>query len=237
MDERTHLEHIARHSKYLAGPNPAMITYSSRLASRYLAGPRFLELGPAEGVLTEYLYAVAEHLTLVDGADSFCRMLRVKFPNATVIQSLFEDYNPSVTYDSIVLGHVLEHVEDPCAILQKCKSWITSGTGRIFAAVPNARSLHRQAAVIMGLLSAEDAMNEMDLHHGHRRVFNPESFRNTFIQAGLHIEVFGGFWLKPVSNRQIEESWTDEMLDAFMKLGERYPDIAGELYIVASHQP
>ncbi len=103
----------------------------------------------------------------------------------------------------------------------------------LFAAVPNARSLHRQAAVIMGLLGAEDELNEMDRHHGHRRVFNPETFRNVFNQAGLKIDIFGGYWMKPVSNKQIETTWTDEMLQAFMALGERYPDISGEIYIVA----
>jgi hypothetical protein len=36
-----------------------------------------------------------------------------------------------------------------------------------------------------------------------------------------------------VSNKQIEANWTPEMLDAFMQLGERYPDIAGEIYVVA----
>jgi hypothetical protein len=85
----------------------------------------------------------------------------------------------------------------------------------------------------MKLLSAEDALNEMDIHHGHRRVFDPESFRQCFLAAGLSIEIFGGYWLKPVSNRQIEQTWTPQMLDAFMQLGERYPDIAGEIYVVA----
>jgi hypothetical protein len=40
--------------------------------------------------------------------------------------------------------------------------------------------------------------------------------------------------IKPISNAQIEETWTSEMLDAYMILGERYPEIAGEIYIVAS---
>lgn len=70
--------------------------------------------------------------------------------------------------------------------------------------------------------------------NGHRRVLNPETFRNAFLRAGLKIEVFGGYWMKPVSNAQIEASWTPEMIDAFMALGERYPDIAGEIYVVAS---
>ena len=83
---------------------------------------------------------------------------------------------------------------------------------------------------------AEDELNDLDRHHGHRRVFNPESFRQAFYQSGYNIDYFGGYWLKPVSNSQIEANWTAEMLEAFMKLGERYPDIAGEIYVVASHK-
>jgi len=51
-------------------------------------------------------------------------------------------------------GHVLEHVDDPVAVLRLVKSWLKPG-GRVLAAVPNARSIHRQAAVIMGLLPYE----------------------------------------------------------------------------------
>ena len=103
----------------------------------------------------------------------------------------------------------------------------------MIAAVPNSKSVHRQAAVLMGLLAREDSLNEMDIHHGHRRVFNPESFKEVFIKAGMRIRDYGGYWLKPVSNAQIEQSWTPEMLHAFMLLGERYPDIAAEIYVVA----
>ena len=34
-------------------------------------------------------------------------------------------------------------------------------------------------------------------------------------------------------NKQIEESWNEEMIRAFMKLGEKYPEIAAEIYVVA----
>jgi hypothetical protein len=74
----------------------------------------------------------------------------------------------------------------------------------------------------------------MDKHHGHRRVFEPASFKAAFAEAGLAIEHFGGYWLKPVSNAQIEKTWTPEMLSAFMVLGEKYPEIAAEIYVVAS---
>jgi len=76
-------------------------------------------------------------------------------------------------------------------------------------------------------------LNDTDRHHGHRRVYDPESLRADVHAAGLRIRVFGGFWLKPVSNAQIEETWSDAMLDSFFALGERHPDIAAEIYVVA----
>jgi len=66
-------------------------------------------------------------------------------------------------------------------------------------------------------------------------VSTPESFRAAFTQAGLRVEHSGGYWLKPLSNAQTDEWFTPEMNDAFMALGERYPDIAAETYVIATH--
>lgn len=235
-DEMASLESIALRSLYAAGPSSAMVRYSFRVASRYLVGESILEMGPAEGIMTELLVQTGKRLVAVEGSALFCSRLAAAFPQVEVVNALFEDFEPRQTFDNIVLGHVLEHVDSPAAILGRVRQWLTPGIGRVFAAVPNARSLHRQAAVLLGLLPQEDALNEMDKHHGHRRVFNPESFRNIFLNSGLSVDVFGGYWMKPVSNKQIEESWTPEMLEAFMQLGERYPDISAEIYVVASNR-
>jgi 2-polyprenyl-3-methyl-5-hydroxy-6-metoxy-1,4-benzoquinol methylase len=232
--EKIRLESISNVSLYCAGVNSASIKYSFKIAQRHMVGDTILELGPAEGVMTELLAATGKKLTLVEGSSLFCESLRHRFPDANTVNALFEEFQSNELFDNIILGHVLEHVEDAVGILSRAKKWLKPDEGRLFAAVPNSRSLHRQAAVIMGILREEDTLNEMDMHHGHRRVFNPESFRNSFARAGLKIEIFGGYWMKPVSNAQMEASWTQDMVDAFMVLGERYPDIAGEIYVVAS---
>jgi 2-polyprenyl-3-methyl-5-hydroxy-6-metoxy-1,4-benzoquinol methylase len=232
--ELDRLERIATESRYAAGVNTDTVRYSFRVFERHLRGHSILELGPAEGVMTELLAKTGKSLTVVEGSKAFCDALATRFPDARVVHSLFEDFVPDSGFDNIILGHVLEHVDDPVAIVARSSAWL-SPDGRVLAAVPNSRSLHRQAAVLMGLLPREDALNEMDACHGHRRVFDPESFRQCFVAAGLAIEVFGGYWLKPLSNRQIEQTWTPEMLDAFMRLGERYPEIAGEIYLVAGN--
>jgi 2-polyprenyl-3-methyl-5-hydroxy-6-metoxy-1,4-benzoquinol methylase len=231
-NEIEHLERIASDSWYARGANRRTIEYSFTIFARHIRGESILELGPAEGIMTDLLAPLAREFTIVDGSARFCEDLRRRFPEAKVVHALFEDFRTEERFDNIVLGHVLEHVSDPVEILRMVRP-LLKPDGRVLAAVPNARSIHRQAAVVMGMLAFEEAMNEADLHHGHRRVFTPETFREAFLKAGFRIEIFGGYWLKPVSSRQIEESWTPEMLAAFMQLGERYPDIAGEIYVIA----
>lgn len=232
-NELSRLQNIAKDSWYAKGVSAKMVEYSFDVFSRYIRGGKVLEMGPAEGVMTPLLLGICESLTLLEGAEHFCVDLRKRYPETTVVHSLFEDYLPREHFDFIILGHILEHVEDPITIVSIAAKWLKPG-GKMIAAVPNSRSIHRQAAVLMGLLAEEHSLNEMDIHHGHRRVFDPTSFKDVFKKSGLKIEHFGGYWLKPVANSQIEQTWTPEMLKAFMKLGEKYPDIAAEIYVIAS---
>lgn len=231
--ERRRLDDIASVSLYGAGLNAATVAYSFEIFRRFVRPGPMLEMGPAEGLMSGKLADLGQPLTIVEGAEAFCQALRERLPHAEVVHSLFETFVPRQPFETIVLGHVLEHVDDPVGLLSRVRGWL-SPTGRILAAVPNARSVHRQAAVLMGLLPFEEALNDADRHHGHRRVYNPETFRRDFLQSGLKIEVFGGYWLKPLSNGQLEQDWTPEQIDAFMALGERYPDIAAEIYVVAN---
>jgi 2-polyprenyl-3-methyl-5-hydroxy-6-metoxy-1,4-benzoquinol methylase len=234
--EKKALDQMSVNPLYSAGPSGVSSRYSFEIFARFIEGNSILEMGPAEGVMTERLVRLGKRLTVVEGARCFCDDLHRRFPGISVVHALFEEYEPAAQFDNIILGHVLEHVENPAATVRQLSPWLRPG-GRVLAAVPNCRSLHRQAAVLMGLIQREDELNDLDRHHGHRRVFNPESFRQCFTQAGLQIDVFGGYWIKPLSNSQIEASWTPAMLDVFMRLGERYPDIAAEIYVVASARP
>jgi len=172
-------------------------------------------------------------MTIVEGAEAFCGSLRERHPQCDVVHSLFEDYAPEERFDNVILGHVLEHVDDPVAILSRVREWL-SDEGRVMGVVPNARSLHRQIGVMLGMLKFEEDLNEMDRHHGHRRVYTPETFRRDFLAAGLRVDVFGGYFLKVMSNQQIEEFCAPELIDAFMRMGERYPDVACGIYVIAS---
>ncbi|MEM7074438.1 MAG: class I SAM-dependent methyltransferase [Pseudomonadota bacterium] len=233
-EELKRISDIAKDSWYEKPTALATIRYSFDIFRRFMNDDdRILEMGPAEGTMTRQLVEAGCDLECLEGSPEFAEILRQKFPGLKVHVALFEEWECEPTYDVILLGHVLEHVDNPQHILARAKLWLKPG-GRIVCSVPNCRSLHRQAAVIMGLLETEQDMSEKDIHHGHRRVYGPETLRADFVRAGLRVDYFGGYWLKPISDGQIEAQWTTEMLDAFMKLGERYPDIAAELVIVAS---
>lgn len=226
------LEQVAENSLYTTFTNAATIEYSFKIFKRFIQPGKILELGPAEGLMTAHLKELDVFMTAIEGSEFFARELNIKFPTINVINELFEDAKLDAKFDNIVLGHVLEHVDNPVLILELIKKWLKPG-GIVLSAVPNARSIHRQAAVEMNMLKSIFSMSEKDIHHGHLRIYTPELFKADFIEAGYNIIHAGGYWMKPISDKQIEQHWNIEMLDAFMRLGEFYPDIAAEVYIIA----
>ncbi len=233
-EEKARIEKSAVEAHYNDGYMGYATQYSCEIMKRYMIPGSVLEMGPAEGVMTDLLCDDFEDYTIVEGAQKFVDFIKSRHPKVKCYCSLFESFLPERTYDNILLGHVLEHVENPVNILKICKKWLSNG-GIILAAVPNSESIHRLAAVEMGLLSRTDELNERDIRHGHRRVYNWNSFMKDFTSAGLKIEHGGGYWLKPISIPQMEKDWSVDMLKAFLKLGERFPENAAEMYVVASN--
>jgi 2-polyprenyl-3-methyl-5-hydroxy-6-metoxy-1,4-benzoquinol methylase len=227
-------EQVARTFDYFDGVCAAAAEYSLVIVKRHLVGKKILEVGPADGHMTRGLVNDFD-LTLVEPSETLCEKLRHSFTRAQVINSLVEDFVTSQRFDNILLCHLLDHVRDPEQVVRLAGSWLSPG-GKIIAIAPNSESLHRQAAVRMGLLPAVNAFSERDQVQGKRRIFSRHEFRRLFSSAGLEIEFFGGYWLKPVSNRQMEQQWTPDMIDAFFALGEQYPEIAAEMCLVAHRE-
>lgn len=233
--EKARLEEIAEKSRYSEGILARAQQFGYEIYCDFLLEKTVLELGPAEGYGTEVLLAQGYEVTVVDGSAHFVSSIQQRFPECLGEVSLFEEYSPELEFDNIVAAHVLEHVLDPSALLQRVKTWLKP-TGRLIVAVPNAHSLHRQIGVEMGLLSEEASLNETDLIQGHRRVYSFVSLLPELRDAGFEIEFTGGFWLKAASNSQIEAAAQFDAFEASLKLGQRYPDISAEIYVVARHK-
>lgn len=203
--------------------------------TEHYVGSRALELGCADGQITQYLAQHFQRVVVVDGVQKFLDETAAKLdhrPHIAFECSLFEAYTPEEKFGSIVIAHVLEHLDDPVGLLERAKEWLEPG-GRIFIAVPNALSIHRQVGVKMGMLPSIDALNEQDVKLGHRRVYTPQRLHAEIEQAGYRIIRSGGLMLKPLANRDIEKHWSQELIDAFFAVGEDYPELCSEIYVVA----
>lgn len=207
-----------------------LIRYRYETIKPKLNGQSGLELGPAEGEMTQFLLNDFEQLTVVEGAADLLAQIP-SHPNLIKVHALFEDFKPTQLFDSIILEHVLEHVDDPVGLLRRVKNWL-SPSGRIFLGVPNGNSIHRLVAVKMGLLENPCQLNPRDLTLGHRRVYTPETFRADIEKSGLKVLEMGGVYFKPLSNGQIQEHWTEEMIQGFYEMGKDFPAYAAEIYAV-----
>lgn len=207
-----------------------LIRFRYQTIKSKLVGRRGLELGPADGEMTQFLVDDFEELTIVEGsADLLARI--PDWGKVVKVNALFEAFEPAHSFDSILLEHILEHVDDPVGLLSRAKKWLAPG-GRLFLGVPNGNSIHRLVAVKMGLLDHPCQLNSRDHALGHRRVYTPATLKGDIEKSGLKVLEMGGVYFKPLSNAQIQENWTEEMIKGFYELGKDFPDFAAEIYAV-----
>lgn len=232
-DEFNNLQLIASVANYGKGIDAYTTEYTSEIFKRYIpnSSSSILELGSSEGVMTDLLATNYSNYTIVEAVSEFCERIQLRHKHIKVNNCLFEEFKTDRKYDVIILSHVLEHVSDPVEILKFSRKLLNKD-GVILAAVPNSNSIHRQAAVLMGLLEKQDQLGETDKLIGHRRVYNLERLSYDFKSAGIDILDSGGYFIKSLTNKQMEESFSKEMIYAFMKLGESYPEIAAEIFII-----
>ncbi|MCZ8353218.1 MAG: class I SAM-dependent methyltransferase [Cyclobacteriaceae bacterium] len=205
--------------------------YAYDTLKQFFTGTDALEIGPASGYMTKHLINDFKSLDVLEGSETLLKAIP-PYNNVRKFHSLIENFESDKEYDTIIMSHVLEHIEEPIKNLGRIKSWLKE-KGRLLIAVPNALSLHRMAAVEMGLLKNEYQLNERDLQLGHFRVYDLETLSTHLREAGFKITNKGGYFLKPLSNNQIEKNWDDKMIHAFYLLGNKFPTHCAEIYIVA----
>lgn len=222
--------YLANYTKF----NDWLIERRYKYLSQYFKGTSCLELGSAEGTGTPYLLEYFDEVTIVDGSNEAVKSVAQKLasPKLTAVHSYFEDLNLNgKKFDTIVLAHILEHVDNPVETLKIAKNFLND-KGVLIVDVPNGNSLHRQVGVKMGLIKEKTELNDADLSIGHQRVYTPESFKEDISKSGLSISKFGGMFIKVTSNSQTEKVFNTEQLEALFMVGEENPEIAAEIFAI-----
>tara|TARA_R110001632_G_scaffold133590_1_gene248130 strand:- start:1778 stop:2485 length:708 start_codon:yes stop_codon:yes gene_type:complete len=204
--------------------------FNYRAIKPFFKGEEALELGPASGYMTKSLVNDFKHLDLVEGSKELLNQIP-DYENIAKHHSIFEDYSTEKKYDTIIMAHVLEHIKNPIEVCSRIHDWL-SDDGVFLVSVPNAKSIHRIVAKEMGLLKDEYELNSRDHELGHYRVYNMEILKEHLKTAGFTIIDSGGIFLKPLSNKQIQDNWNDEMIEGFYKAGKHFQDYCAEIYVV-----
>ena len=189
-----------------------------------------------KAILAELGTTLARYV-IVEGSQQIIEGFRsqVTLPARTeLVHSLFEEYQPAEPFDAIEMGFVLEHVQDPDALVRRYSQFVNPG-GSIFIAVPNARSLHRLVGHAAGLLDNLYQLSTEDLRLGHRRYFDFESLSKLVLNAGLTTVCLEGILLKPLTFGQLKSlSLPAAVMEGFLTVGVAYPTICNAIFIEAT---
>lgn len=204
--------------------------FEAEASQPWLRGERVLELGGATGESASLIAPLCGQYVIVEGSPVNCDIIRKRLPDVEVIEGYWEEFEPSEKFSDIILFETLEHYSDPVSLLFRCRRWLADG-GRIHVSVPNGNSLHRQAAVHMGLQNNPLEVNANDSRQGHLRNYSREAMENDILSAGLHVVHSQGLYLKVVPNSMML-NWDEPLLRAINALGATRIDDAAELFFV-----
>lgn len=174
---------------------------------------------------------------IVDGApqiiESFRRALDEIPKGLELIEGFFEDFVCSDRFEVIEAGFILEHVDDPGLVLTRLHQFLAPN-GRVFIAVPNARSLHRLLGHEANFLDDIYTLSPSDLALGHKRYFDLKTLTMLVHDSGFKVARSEGMLLKPFTTAQLEKlDLAPAVWNALLKVSADYPDISNAIYLEA----
>lgn len=132
-------EYAQPEARRLAAPLAQTLALGTREQLRLLgslaAGSRVLDLGAGDGRLASALARRGHRVTAVEPFRTPAA------PGVVVVRGAIEEVElPEHEFDAAVLWHVLEHLAEPLAALERARGWLAPG-GRLLVGVPNIDSL------------------------------------------------------------------------------------------------
>jgi 2-polyprenyl-3-methyl-5-hydroxy-6-metoxy-1,4-benzoquinol methylase len=197
-----------------------------------------LELGSFKGDFTRRFLPYFKDITCVEASDEAISIAKKELGNTIkFVNALFETVKLPTKYDNIVLTHVLEHIDDPVAVMKRINDEWLSDTGRFFLVCPNANAPSRQIAVKMGLISHNSAITPAEKEHGHRITYSLDTLERDAKAAGLKVVHRSGIFFKALANFQWDKLLkTDiispEYLEGCYELGQQYPDLCSSIFLM-----
>lgn len=201
--------------------------YPKRVIKSAPNAKSMLELGLGHGLSTNLFSAHFDRYVVVDASKAVIDNFHRKFPETKieVVEKFFEEFQSDEKFDVVMLGFVLEHVDDPVLIIDLYKKFLAPG-GKIFITVPNSEVLNRRLGNVAGLLPDMLELSEHDHMAGHKRYYSVQSLTEDIEKAGCSVVKFEGIYLKPFTTKQmISLEFDDSIIEALCTVGVDYPEL------------
>ncbi|MDP1728725.1 MAG: class I SAM-dependent methyltransferase [archaeon] len=142
---------------------------------------KVLDIGCASGYLASFL---KEKGCVVDGVDTDEELIKIakKYCNAYILD-ISKD-NVVGKYDIIILGDILEHLENPDKVLLSLKENLNDD-GYIIISIPNIANIYPRLKILFGNFDYEE-IGIFDKTH--LRFFTRKSFKELIKNTGYKIE-------------------------------------------------
>lgn len=199
----------------------------------FIIGPRVLELGYIDGIWTDVILKREYSIDVVEGATRNIEHARQKYlnhPKVTIYHQLFQEFNPGDKYNTILAADIIRYIPIVSDFFRTVKKWLEND-GNLIVTVPNSRSLHRRIGALMKMEPTPTSQNSRDSEVGNLRSYDRYELRSLLLDAGYKIITLRGCFLKPLSSQQME-NWNNELLKAFLDIGDELEDYCWFIYCV-----
>jgi 2-polyprenyl-3-methyl-5-hydroxy-6-metoxy-1,4-benzoquinol methylase len=217
-----------------------MHPYMLRAFAPHFRDGNLLELGSFEGAFTRRLAAYFDDITCVEASSEAIQAAKAACDfKVNYFNDLFERVALPKKYNNIVLTHVLEHLDEPVAVLKRVNDEWLAEDGRLFLACPNANAPSRQIAVKMGLISHNTAVTASETAHGHRITYTLDTLERDARAAGLTVLQRSGIFFKALANFQWDrllntDIISPEFIEGCYALGHHYPDLCASIFLLCN---
>ena len=202
--------------------------YPKRIMNFSKENESVLELGLGHGYTTNIFAKYFDKHIVLEGSPAVIENFKKRYPDCScsIIETYFESFSSEEKFDVIIMGFILEHVDDPLQILTHFRKFLKPG-GRMYVAVPNAEVLNRRLGHYAGLLPDMETISENDYILGHQRYYTVKTLTSDVENAGYEIIRTEGIYLKPVTTSQmISLGFEKKLIDAFCIVGIDYPELS-----------
>jgi len=218
--------------------NDLILNWYPKRIMKHLKGAEIsslLELGIGHGFTTRLFNKSFVRHVVVEGSPVVIHQFRENNSdlNIDLVEGYFEGFSTEERFDVILMGFVLEHVDDPGLIVERFKRFLAPG-GRIFVAVPNAKSLNRRLGLEMGMVDNIYTLNDNDRALGHQRQFCRDSLKSLLTKHGYEVSWEEGIYLKPLPLGYLQRlPRFQDNLKAMLEVGIEFPDLCVGLLMEA----